>query len=122
MSKVTQRKKLSKGTWLLIIAVLVAIIVAVVLHFTYHAVGFGIDLGFLGGIGQGLMNWGALGGWNSLIIGVAFFGLGALFLYTLKAYFIGETVTTGAVGGTGYNPAPVYPTSPQKEDTETTIS
>src|SRR3990170_1482361 len=123
MPEMRQRKKLSKGTWLLLLLLAIVFIVAIVLHFTYQAVGFGFDLSFLGGIGTGLMEWGVGSGWSALIILAIPFILGILFLYTLKAYFIGEVVQIGAIPNTGmgYNPAPTTPSQPT-QDKETVIS
>jgi len=118
MSTVTQRKKLSKGTWMLLIVLGVAIIVFAVLHF----VGI-INLGFIGDWAINFASFGTASGWNAAIVLAIPFIIGILFFYTLKAYFIGEKVTTIYQGATsGYNPMPTTPAQPAKADKETTIS
>jgi hypothetical protein len=112
----TQRKKLGKGTWMLLIVLGVAIIVFAVLHF----VGI-INLGFIGDWAINFASFGTASGWNAaIVLGIPFI-IGVLFFYTLKAYFIGEKVTTVTQVG-GYNPLPTTPAQSQQQGKETTIS
>ncbi len=116
------RKKLSKSTYILLAIIFIAVIVAVVLHFTYHAVGFGIDLNFIGDIAIALISFGASSGWSAGIVLAIPFVVGMLCFYALKAYFIGEKqVMIGTIAPSGYNPQPSTPSQPQQKD-ETVIS
>ncbi len=116
MSTMTQRKKLSKGTWALIIVVGVAVLTAVILH----VVGI-LNLSFIGDLAIGFVSFGTSSGWNAALVLLAPFAVGILTLYTLKAYFIGERVTINT-GTPGYAPAPTYPTQTPHQGKETTIT
>jgi len=116
MTTITQRKKLSKGTWALIIFAFVGVIVVAVLGF----LGI-IDLSFLANWATGTMMFGASSWVNALIVFAAPFVLGILATYAIFTYFKGQQVTTHTGIGTGYNPMPTTPSASQK-DTETVIS
>lgn len=118
MSTVTQRKKLSKGTWMLLLVLGIVLIAVVVAHFLGA-----IHLDFIGDWAIAFAMFGTSSGWNAAIVLTIPFIIGILFFYTLKAYFIGEKVTTIYQGATGgYNPMPTTPAQPAKADKETTIS
>jgi flagellar basal body-associated protein FliL len=125
MTTITQRKKLSKGTWALIF-ILIAVLIAVAV---LAAVGI-IDLGFLtadfdmetntAGLLVSYAMFGADGWINALIIIIIPFAVGMIFCFGLYRYFIGQKVTTTMQTG-GYNPLPTTPSQTQK-DTETVIT
>lgn len=113
----TQRKPLSKSGWVLLGAAVVIPIVLVTLHFTGV-----LDLSFIGSAYLSLMIWASDNGWNALIVGGAHVAIGALLLYGLKSYIIGEKIKTGAVATGGYSPTPTYPSAPAPVPQETEIS
>jgi hypothetical protein len=118
MSTVTQRKKLSKGTWMLLLVLGVVLIAVVVAHFLGA-----INLGFIGDWAIAYVSFGMSSGWNAAIVLGIPFVIGILFFYTLKAYFIGEKITTVySTASSGYNPQPTTPAQPQQQGKETTIS
>jgi hypothetical protein len=128
MTTITQRKKLSKGTWALIIIALAALIVVIVLA----AVGI-VDLSFItadydmttgtGGLLVSYAMFGTAGWMNAAIIMVIPFAIGIAVAYVTVKYFIGQKVTTAAplYGGQGYNPTPTTPSGSQ-QGSETVIS
>lgn len=115
MSTITQKKKLSKGTWALIIILLAAIVAVAVLA----VIGY-ISLAFLADWLVGTMMFGSAGWVNATLVLVTPFILGLLLYYIAVKYFIGNKVTNTGVQQ-GYSPTPVYPSQTQK-DTETVIS
>ena len=116
MSTITQRKKLSKGTWALIFIVLAALIAVIVLA----AVGI-VDLTFMAELVVGYATFGTYGWINAAIIIVLPFGVGMIVCWMLYRYFIGQKVTT-TLQQQGYSPTPTYPTQPQQSGNETVIS
>lgn len=127
MTTITQRKKLSKGTWALIIIALAALIAVIVLA----AVGI-VDLGFItadydmttgtGGLLTSYAIFGSTGWINAAIMILIPFALGVATCYVLYRYFIGQKVTT-TLPGSGYSPVPTYPSQqPAQSGQETTIS
>ena len=116
MTTITQKKKLSKGTWALIFIVIAAVIAVAVLA----VVGY-ISLTFLTDALVSIMMLGA-GSWMSAIIVLATpFAIGIALAYVVQKYFIGNKVTNPGLAAGGYSPMPSYPTASQK-DTETTVS
>lgn len=88
MTTVTQRKKLSKGTWALLIICLAALLAVVVLA----AVGI-VDLTFLADLVVGYATFGTIGWINGLLI-IAFpFAVGMVVCWALYRWFIGQKVT-----------------------------
>ena len=127
MQTITQKKKLSKGTWVLIFVAIAALITIAVLA----AVGI-VDLGFLtadydmetgtSGLLVGYAVFGSNGWINAAIIILIPFVLGIIVCWALYRYFIGQKVTTQQpAAGYGYNPQPTTPSQPQS-GTETVIS
>jgi uncharacterized membrane protein len=128
MTTITQKKKLSKGTWALIFILIAALITVAVLA----AVGI-VDLGFLtagydmelgtSGLLVGYAIFGTSGWINAVIIIVIPFAVGIVVCFMMYRYFIGQKVTTAPVYGQsgGYNPVPTTPSNPQS-GTETVIS
>jgi hypothetical protein len=117
MSTITQKRKLSKGTWVLLFVILAAVITVAVLA----VVGY-ISLAFLTDWLVGAMTFGASGWINAALVLAAPFALGLLFYYLVINYFVGQKVT-GATGTTpGYSPVPTYPSAPAQSDKETKIS
>lgn len=116
MTTITQKKKLSKGTWALIFICLIAVIGVIVAAF----LGF-ISLQPLADLIVGYATFGSLGWINAILIITAPFAVGVLAFYIVQRYFIGTKITTAAPAGYGYNPQPTTPTQPQ-QGTETTIS
>lgn len=114
MSTITQRKKLSKGTWALIIILFAALITVAVLAFLGK-----ISLAFLTTWLTGVMTFGSTGWVNaSIVLGAAFAG-GAFICFLAYRYFIGQKVTmnTGA-----YTPQGQTIANPQQQGTETVVS
>lgn len=127
MTTITQKKKLSKGTWALIFVGIAALITIAVLA----AVGI-VDLGFLtadydmetgtSGLLVGYAVFGSNGWINAAIIILLPFVFGIIVCWALYRYFIGQKVTT-SISQQGYAPAPSYPTTqPAQSGQETTIS
>lgn len=127
MTTITQRRKLSKGTWALIIIALAALITVIVLA----AVGI-VDLSFItadydmttgtGGLLTSYAMFGTAGWINAAIIMLIPFALGIAVCFVMYRYFIGQKVTTTApLYGGGYNPTPTTPSQPQQGQ-ETVIS
>jgi preprotein translocase subunit SecG len=107
MQTITQKKKLSKGTWVLVFLVIGVIIAVAVLA----AVGY-IDLGFLTADDMENDNIGLLvsyslfgtSGWiNALIVILLPFAAGMILAVILYRYFIGQKVTVAA-GQSVYTP------------------
>jgi hypothetical protein len=117
MSTITQRKKLSKGSWALIIILLVAVISVAALA----VVGY-IDLSFIANWITSTMSFGASGWINGVIVLLTPFICGMLFLYVTINYFVGQKVTTAGTSAQGYAPTPSYPSQPASSGKETTIS
>ena len=117
MSTITQRKKLSKGSWALIALVIVSIIVIA----TLGIIGI-IDLTFIGSWLISVMAFGMSGWVNAILVLVAPFAVGLLVCYVLYNYIVGQKVTNTGVASSGYAPAPSYPSTPASSGKETTIS
>jgi hypothetical protein len=108
---------MSKGTWALIILVLVAVIVVGVLA----AIGY-ISLAFLGDALISVMSFGAASWINATLVLIGSFALGLVFYYVVINYFVGQKVTTTPnYSSGGYNPQPTTPT-PAQSGKETVIS
>jgi hypothetical protein len=117
MQTITQRKKLSKGTWVLILLAIGTVIAIAVLA----AVGK-IDLSPAANGVISVVSWGGLSIGNSLVILIGAFALGMLTMWSLYRWFIGQKTTIAAQGiGGGYNPAPTTPSSSQSGN-ETVIT
>lgn len=113
--QVTQKKKLSKGTWVLLIFLLVAVIAVAVCG----ALGV-IDLTFLADLIVGYAMFGTISWMNGALI-IAFPLLGGMvFMWILYRWFIGQKVTVPV--GQGYNPQPTTPTQSGQSGTDTVIS
>jgi hypothetical protein len=98
MSTYTQRKKLSKGTWALIIVIFAAIIgVAVAALLGY------IDLTPYADGYVSIFMWGATNIYCSLILTLGFMALGGVLVYLIYNYFRGQKVTVAAQGA-AYTP------------------
>jgi hypothetical protein len=116
MSTITQRKKLSKGTWAFLITIFVAIIIVAVLAFLGY-----ISLAFISDWELSVMDFGATGWVNATLVFLAPFALGAIVCWAAYRWFIGQKVTVATGYGTGYNPQPTTPSQPQSGN-ETVIS
>jgi hypothetical protein len=114
MQTITQKKKLSKGTWVLIFLLIAAVITVTVLA----VVGY-INLAFLSDWLVGAMTFGASSWVNATLVLVAPFALGLLFYYLVINYFIGNKVTNTAPV---YNPQGQTLSNPQQQGKETVIS
>jgi predicted membrane protein len=114
MSTITQKKKLSKGTWVLIFVLIAAVIAVAVLA----VVGY-ISLAFLTDALVSVMTFGTASWINAVLILTGTFVLGILFYYVVINYFVGNKVT---------NTAPIYTpqgqalSNPQQSNKETVIS
>lgn len=118
MQTITQRKKLSKGTWALISIALIALIAVIILA----VVGI-IDLSFItadydmatgtAGLLVGYALFGSSGWINALITIVLPFAAGAFVCFLAYRYFIGQKVTIA-------NTASVY--TPQTGASPTTTN
>lgn len=107
MQTITQKKKLSKGTWALIFLAIAGLITFIVLA----AVGI-IPLGFLinddmenGDVGL-LVNYAVFGtgGWiNAVIMILLPFLAGLVFMWVIYRWFVGQKVTVAA-GQSVYTP------------------
>jgi hypothetical protein len=114
MATITQKKKMSKGTWALIILVLVSVIVVAVLA----AIGY-ISLAFLGDALVSVMTFGT-GSWiNATLILAGAFCLGLVFYYVVINYFVGQKVTNTLPTSTPQGQAL---STPQQSGKETVIS
>ena len=87
----TQKLKQKAPLWLwaILFTVLIVVPILVVLHFTYHAVGFGIDLSFIGEWFLGYFMWGSISILNGIIAIMLPVGLGALVGYVYVTYVKG---------------------------------
>jgi hypothetical protein len=108
MQTITQKKKLSKGTWALIFIAIAALIACIVLAVVgILPVGFLIndnmengDLGLL--VSYALFGTGT---WiNALIIILLPFLGGAVFMWVIYRWFVGQKVTVAAAGQSVYTP------------------
>jgi len=118
----TWKTRMSRSSYILLAIAIIAIITLPLLHITYHAVGFGVDLSFIGVAFMGLLEWAALGPINGALLLGGFFFLGAFTWYMLKKYIIGTSIPmTTQPYTTGYNPAPTQPSQPEQQD-ETVIT
>jgi hypothetical protein len=115
MTTITQRKKLSKGTWALIIIAFVALIAVVVTAFLGY-----ISLQFLADWATGTMMFGATGWVNAIIVLVTPFVGGILVCYVAYRYFIGQKVT--APLGNNYVPQGQSVSPAGQSGSETVIS
>ncbi len=115
MTTTTQRKKLSKSAWVLIVLVgvdLIGVIIANALgaiDLSWLGIGF---LGIYFAVSQDLV--------LAVLVSFGWVTLGVLFCYAYYTYFRGNKTTT--TPGTGYNPQPTTPSTPVQKDTETVIS
>ena len=116
MTTITQKRKLSKSAWVLIIILFVAIIAVAVLAFMGILDLSPISNGYLG-----VFMWASQDIVNGLLTGVGFVFLGVAIYWVTIKYFIGNKVTTSTMPGMGYNPLPSTPSQSQK-DSETVIS
>jgi hypothetical protein len=114
MTTITQKRKLSKGTWVLlfvVIGAIFAVAVAAVLGY--------ISLAFLTDALVSVMTFGTASWINAVLILTGTFVLGILFYYVVINYFVGNKVT---------NTAPIYTpqgqalSNPQQSNKETVIS
>lgn len=117
MSTITQRKKLSIGTWALIFVCIAALITVIVLSV------FGIiDLTFMEELLVGYATFGTQSWINAVITIVIPFAVGAVFMWAAYRYFIGQKVTVAAYGAGGYTPQGQSIGNPQQKDTETVVN
>ena len=112
MQTITQKKKLSKGTWALIGLIIVAIIAVVVLSIFPLDDPY-IKLNFLtddmnAENGPGLLVGYAIFGSNSWInaalIIVGPFVIGMIFFWAIQRWIVGQKVTVAAAGQSVYTP------------------
>lgn len=115
MSTITQKKKLSKGTWALILLVLIAVIAVAVCG----ALGV-IDLTWAADLAVGYAMFGTISWMNAVLIIAAPLVGGMILMWVLYRWFIGQKVTMPT--GTGYNPQPTTPTQSGQSGTDTVIS
>lgn len=112
MSTITQKKKLSKSTWFLLIILLVAVIAVAVCG----ALGV-IDLTFLADLVVGYAMFGTISWMNGALI-IAFPLLGGMvFMWVLYRWFIGQKVTVPTQGSYVPQGQTVTPTSQSGTDT-----
>jgi ABC-type uncharacterized transport system permease subunit len=116
MQTITQKKKLSKGTWALIFILIATFIAVVVLA----VVGY-ISLAFLADWATGTMMFGSTGWVNATLVLAVPFVLGVFFCYVVYRYFIGQKVSLAANTG-GYTPQGQGLSNPQQSGNETVIS
>jgi len=117
MTTITQKRKLSKSAWVLILIAFIAVVTLVITA----AIGL-IDLSPIGNAYLSIFSWGSSDVVNGILTGGLFFVLGVLAFYVTTRYFIGSK-TTLPTGTQGYSPSPTYPASqPVKSGEETTIS
>ena len=116
MTTITQKRKLSKSAWALVLIALIAVIALVVVS----VLGI-IDLSFLGIGFLAIYSWASIDIINALLLTAGWFTLGVLIYYVVIKYFVGQKVTNTGLGQPGYAPTPAYPSQSQK-DTETVIS
>lgn len=117
MTTITQKKKLGNGTKaLLIIAfiALIAVLVCIAIGILDASPVVNFVTGFYASASE-----------NAILAGIVTVGLpifGAFIFWIVQRYFVGQKVTTTAGVTPGYSPAPTYPSTPAKSDTETKIS
>lgn len=116
MSTITQRKKLSKGTWALILIVFISIIAIAVAAFLGY-----ISLQFLADWVVGTMAFGSTGWVNGVIVLITPFVGGILVAYVVTRYFIGQKVTGIPAPGT-YTPQGQTLSQQPQSGNETVIS
>lgn len=116
MQTYTQKKKLSKGTWALIILLLACFVAVVVLA----AIGY-ISLTFLSDWLVGTMMFGSEGWVNALIVLGAPAVLGALACWAGYRWFIGQKVTIAA-GTNIYTPQTGASNNPATAGTSTEVT
>jgi hypothetical protein len=117
MTTITQKRKLSKSAWLLIILAGVALIALILCS----ALGI-IDLSWLGVGYLSIFMAASTDLVIAVLISAGFFALGVLTYWTLIKYFIGNKVTTAPGAQPGYAPVPTYPSQPSQSGQETKIS
>lgn len=116
MATMTQKKKLSKGTWALILVVIVAVIAVAVLA----AVGY-ISLAFLANWLVSIGIFGSSSWINEVIVLIIPFVGGVLVCYVVYTYFIGQKVTLAQNTGT-YQPQGQTMSQPAQAGKETVVS
>jgi hypothetical protein len=117
MATITQKKKLSKGTWALIIVFFAAIISIAVL-----AIIGKISLAFLANWLVSVGEFGASSWVNEVIvIVISAVGLGVLPTYVVYTWFKGQQVKVANTPG-NYQPQGQALSNPQQSGTETVIS
>ena len=115
MQTITQKKKLSKGTWMLIILLFAAVIGVAVAA----ALGY-IDLAPYADMYVSVFMWGSTNIFCSLVLTAGFMGLGGVFVYIIYNYFRGQKVAVNTPIS-GYNPQPTAP-STSSPGSDTVIS
>ena len=91
------RKNMSTSAWILIAIAIICVIALPILHFTYHSVGFGVDLSFIGTAFTNILIWASESTLNGvLLVGGVFIG-GALTWHALKTYILGTTISVSTV-------------------------
>lgn len=115
MTTLTQKKKLSKGTWALIIVIFAAIIAVVVMA----ALGY-IDLTPYTDMYVGVFMWGSIGIFNALILTAGIFAAGFGGCWIIINYFKGQQVVTNAVNN--YTGQSTISQPPAQQGTETVVS
>jgi H+/Cl- antiporter ClcA len=115
MTTITQRKKLSKGTWALLIITFIAIIAIAVAAFLGY-----INLAFLANWATGTMSFGASSWVNAVIVLVVPFIGGVLACYVVYTYFKGQQTTIQNPGV--YTPQGQSVGTPNQSGKETVIS
>ena len=115
MTTITQKRKLSASTWIMII-VAFAVLIGVIVASAFGLINLSwIGDGFLGAyiaVSQSLI--------LAVLMSIGWIALGFITCYVIFTYFRGQKVTT--TGQPGYSPVPTYPSQPVKSDTETKIS
>lgn len=122
MQTITQKKKLSKGTWALIFIAIAAVIAVAVLAAVGH-----IDLGFLtapydmetgtSGVLVGYATFGTISWINAALIILAPFAVGIVLAVLAYRYFVGQKVT---VASSIYTPQ-TGATTPTNQGTSTEL-
>jgi hypothetical protein len=116
---ITQKKKGWWKIWLLLAIIAALIIVAVILYYV------GID--YISWIGYSLRDakrWASESWVSAGIESLVWVSAGGGFVWLYYNYLRGQKVTNvaGTNVGSGYAPAPTYPTAQPNQDKETTIS
>lgn len=114
MTTITQKRKLSKSAWALVLIALIAVIAIVVCAFLGIIDLSPVATGFLS-----IYMWASTDILNAVLITVGWVAVGVLGYYVIIKYFIGNKVTTSMPT---YTPQGQTLSNPQQQGSETVIS